>query len=94
MGPHCGYTYQTTGRVNRGHVAMISAIHDSNQENDSHSMIPIDFEWPKMPKSGFQITAFFDQSTASIKKSENKLKTNPRDIFRNFDYLSLEHVLF
>ena len=64
MGPHYGYTYRTTGTVNRGHVAMISANRDSNQENDNRSMIPIDFESPKMPKSGFQITAFFDQSTA------------------------------
>ena len=61
--PHYGYTYQTTGRVNRGHVVMISANRDSNQENDNHSMIPIDFESPKMPKNGFQITTFFDQST-------------------------------
>lgn len=44
MGPHYGYTYRTTGTVNRGHVVMISANHDSNQENGNRSMIPIDFE--------------------------------------------------
>ena len=64
MGPHYGYTYQTTGTVNRGHVAMISANRDSNQENGNRSMIPIDFGLRKMPTSGFQMTAFFDQSTA------------------------------